>query len=81
MRVWGSPQYYTPLDDDFTRPLDVGERGYLRVHSASGVDLAWVQDGRLFELSYFTVGAPGFPKATDRVSAVTGLAKRTSAKL
>jgi hypothetical protein len=81
VRVWGSPQYYTPTDDDFTRPLEVGERGYVRVHSASGVDIAWVQGGRVYELSYFTVGAPGFPKATERVGAVTALARRTSSKL
>jgi hypothetical protein len=81
VRVWGSPQYYTPLDDEFTEPLDVGERGYVRTHSASGVDIAWVQGGRVYELSYFTVGGPGFPQATSREAAVKELARQTAKEI
>ena len=81
VRVWASPRYYTPPEDEFTKPLAVGERGYVRVQAASGVDIAWVQEGRVFELSYFTVGGAKMPRAVDRVDAVTELAKRTSAKL
>jgi hypothetical protein len=68
-------------EDEFTRPLDVGEKGYVRVHSASGVDFAWVQGGQVYELSYFTVGGASIPKGTDRVDAVTQLAMTTSGRL
>lgn len=80
-RVWASPQYYAPPEDEFTKPLNVGEKGYVRVHSASGVDIAWVQGGQVYELSYFTVGDASIPKATDRVDALTQLAKTTSGRL
>jgi hypothetical protein len=80
-RVWASPQYYAPPQDEFTKPLNVGEKGYVRVHSASGVDIAWVQGGQVYELSYFTVGDASIPKATDRVDAVTQLARTTSTRL
>lgn len=81
VRVWDSPQYYSAPDDEFTKPLGVGEKGYVRAQSASGVDIAWVQDGRVFELSYFTVGGAKMIRAVERVDAVTELARRTSAKL
>lgn len=81
VRVWGSPQYYSPPTDAFTQPLEVGEKGYVRVHSASGVDIAFVQGGRVCELSYFTVGGASFPKAIDRAEAVKQLAKQASGRL
>jgi hypothetical protein len=81
VRVWASPQYYSAPADAFTQPLDVGEKGYVRVHAASGVDIAFVQGGRVVELSYFTVGGANFPKATDRVDSVKQLARRASTRL
>jgi hypothetical protein len=81
VRVWGSPQYYFPPEDEFTKPLDVGEKGYVRVHSASGVDIAFVQDGYVVELSYSTVGGASFAKAPDRVDPVKQLAKTASGRL
>jgi hypothetical protein len=81
VRVWASPQYYNPPADEFTTPLDVGERGYVRSHSASGVDVAWVQGGRVYELSYFTIGGAGFPKATSRVESVKELAGKTAGEI
>jgi hypothetical protein len=81
VRVWDSSRYYSAPEDEFTKPLALGEKGYVRAQSASGVDIAWVQGGRVFELSYFTVGGAKMPRAVDRVDAVTELARRTSGEL
>ncbi len=81
VRVWESPKYYGAPQDEFTTPFDLGEKGYLRAHPGAGVDIVWIQGGRVVELSYSTVGSSGDPRAIDHVEEVKALARKASGRL
>ena len=58
----------------------IGDKGVIEVGGGLvGVDIQWLQAGRVYDLSYFTVG--NVPDATTRVDDVKALALAASAKL
>ena len=77
-RVWNGEKYYGPSND--SKPLDVGDKGWIAVKQSAGVDMEWVQDGKTVQLSYFTTG-PGAPAASAQTEAMKALAKQAAAKL
>lgn len=79
-RVWNGTAYYAETGDSFTKPIDLGEKGHIRVHEFAGVDVEWLQDGKTISLSYSTVGK-GVPDPTTKVEEVKQLAKKVEGEL
>lgn len=76
-RVWSSTQGYSRPADEFTTDLTLGERAHVRAHPQGGVDVEWVQGGRMFTLSYSKVGS-AVASPTTKTEAVVALAKKMS---
>jgi hypothetical protein len=79
-RIWDTDQGYGQPDDEFTQPLDIGARGYVRSHPGAGVDVEWVQHNRTIALSYSKVGSNVADPRT-KADAVEALARRIAAQL
>lgn len=79
-RVWNGTAYYAETGDSFTKPIDLGEKGHIRVHEFAGVDIEWLQGGKTISLSYSTVGK-GVPDPTTKVEEVKQLAKKVEGEL
>jgi len=77
-RIWNGPQYYGAPSD--SQPLDIGEKGYIRVHPLAGVDIEWVQNGKTISLSYSTIGSD-IPNATTKVEELKTLARKVEKQL
>jgi hypothetical protein len=60
--------------------LDFVETGYIRIHQVAGVDIAWLQDGKMVSLSYSTIGRD-VPKAATKIDQVKQLALKVKADL
>lgn len=75
--IWDPMGYAMPEDAE---PLDIGDGGYIRSHPVAGVDIAWLQDGRLISLAYSTIG-PDAPQATERSEQLLALARKVADRL
>lgn len=75
--IW-DPLAYAPPED--STPLELGDGGYIRSHPLAGVDVVWLQGGRMISLTYSTVG-PEAPTATSRAEQVTALAREVASRL
>jgi hypothetical protein len=75
--IW-DPRAYSPPED--STPLDLGEGGYIRSHPVAGVDIGWIQGGRMISLAYSTVG-PDAPAAPSRAEQLTALARQVADRL
>lgn len=75
--IWVAAAYAPPDDAE---PFDLGEKGYVRTHPLAGVDVTWLQGGRMISLAYSTIG-PDAPPATSKVEEVEALARQVSARL
>lgn len=78
VRIWNGAQSYAAPED--SRPLGLGDQGYLRSHPLGGVDIEWVQGGRTVSLSYSSIG-PDVPKAIGKVGEVEQLAQVVAGRL
>lgn len=78
-RIWNGEQYFGEMEAD-SQPLDIGDKGKIRVNEIAGIDIEWVQDGKTVSLSYSNIG-PGLPDASTKVNDITTLAKKASAEL
>ena len=61
-----------------SEPVDFAETGSVRIHQVAGVDIAWLQDGKMVSLSYSTIG-PDVPKAATKVDPLKQLALKVKA--
>lgn len=78
-RIWNGEQYYSEPEAD-SQPLDIGDKGKIRVNEVAGIGIEWVQDGKTVSLSYSNIG-PGLPDASTKVNDITTLARKASAEL
>jgi len=76
-QIWEEIAYQAP---DGSESLDLGERGYIDRNAYMGVDLAWVQGGRMISFAYSTVG-PEAPSAKDKADQLLALARRVAERL
>ena len=67
--------------DPASTPFAIGEKGNVMVSDLSGVDVMWVQKGKTYSLSYFTVGPSAVPDDTTNAEQVKALAKTIAARL
>lgn len=76
--VWEGEDYYEP--SAASTPFAIGEKGVIDVSGGLiGVDIHWLQTGKVADLSYFTVG--NVPDELTKVDEVKALALAASAKL
>lgn len=61
-------------------PLDLGVQGYVRADPVSGVEVAWIQGGLLYALTY-AAGGPAGAEVFDSVDLVEALARRASGRI
>lgn len=77
-RVWNGAEYYgTPPAD--SQAYAIGDKGYVRVDSIAGIDIAWVQGSRTVNLSFSKVGTP--PDPATKLDGVKALAQKASGAL
>jgi hypothetical protein len=67
--------------DPASTPFAIGDKGNVMVSDLSGVDVMWVQKGKTYSLSYFTVGPSAVPDDTTKAEQVKALAKTIAARL
>lgn len=79
-RVWSTESAYSRPEDGFTQPLELGDRGHVRAHPQGGVDIEWVQGGRMIGLSYSKVGS-AVPSPTTKAEAMKELARTVAGRL
>lgn len=79
-RIWSTELAYSQSDDEFTEAFDLADRGHVRAHPQGGVDVSWVQGGRMIGLSYSKVG-PAVPSPLTKTDAMKALARKVSGKL
>lgn len=77
-RIRGDEAYFVPGSD--TQPLDIGEKASIRVDSVAGIDIDWVQNGKVYNLSYSSIG-PDSPTSESKVDEVKALVKEVSGKV
>lgn len=76
-QIWDPIAYSAPGGSE---PLDLGEGGYIDRNAYMGVDLAWIQDGRMITFAYSSVG-PVTPPAKDRAEQLLALARQVADRL
>jgi hypothetical protein len=78
-RIWNGEQYYGEPAAD-SQPLNIGDKGNIRINEIAGVDIEWVQDGKTVSLSYSNIG-PGLPDPSTKANDITTLARKAAAEL
>lgn len=79
-RIWNTERAYGGSEGELKQPLGLGDRGFVRAHPQGGVDIEWVQGGRMIGLSYSKVGS-AVPNPSTKVEAMKELARRIAGQL
>jgi hypothetical protein len=79
-RIWNTERAYSRPEDEFTQSLELGDRGHVRVHPQAGVDIQWVQGGKMIGLSYSKVGS-AVPSPSTKTEPMKELARKIAGRL
>jgi hypothetical protein len=76
--VWHGKNYYSAPTD--STPYTIGDQGYVRSNSTTGVKVGWLQGDYTASVYYVTIGS-NVPNATTQVAQVQALAQKASSAL
>lgn len=67
--------------DPDSKPFEIGDKGNVKVHKMSGVDVTWVQKGKTLSVAYSTTGPSAVPEDITKAEQVKALAKKIESRL